>query len=153
MVRLEIAAKSGKSMKEYVNATGTPWLFLAMELVAPSVVDFLNWIMRRSKGQLKLFGNVVISNVVGPKEPMEFYGGKVVNWLSIGQLFAGIGVNITCWSYANKFSMCLMAEKQVIEDGEKFLHYMKESFEVYRRIYQERNQETWAQYNEANRVG
>ena len=136
--RLEIAALSGKIMKDYIAATGTPWLFLAMELVAPSVVDFLNWILHRSKGQLKLFGNIVISNVVGPREPMRFYGGKVVNWLSIGQLFAGLGVNVTCWSYADKFSMCLMAEKQVIQNGERFLKLMRESFEEYQQIYQSR---------------
>jgi diacylglycerol O-acyltransferase / wax synthase len=131
--RLQYAHLSGNAMKDQLQAMGGEGLLKAMELTPPITADIINWALRRTKGQLKLFGNVAISNVRGNPKPMYLAGAKVVKWLSIGQVLAGIGLNITAWSYTDQFNICVMAEEKVIPDGEKFLDYLMESYNEYKQ--------------------
>jgi diacylglycerol O-acyltransferase / wax synthase len=132
--RLQLAARSGKAMKEHLAATGGSGFIRAVELMPPFVSELMNWALLRSKGQLKMLGNIAISNVRGPSEQMQLGNAKVVNWLSIGQVMAGLGVNVTAWSYMGQFNICLMAEAKVIPDGAVFISYLTEALNEYEQI-------------------
>ncbi|MFT4825905.1 MAG: diacylglycerol O-acyltransferase [Halioglobus sp.] len=40
------------------------------------------WMIRKKKGKFGLAGNVVISNVPGPRKPLFFGAMEVENWFS-----------------------------------------------------------------------
>src|SRR5262249_11830160 len=86
----------------------------------------------RTKGQLKVLGNVGISNVRGPRDALRLGGIEVVDWLSIGQVTGGVGLNVTGWSYVDRFNICMMADSKMIPDTERFAAYLHEGFEAYR---------------------
>lgn len=132
--RLIYASRSGHAMKDQMAAIGGEGLLRAVELTPPIATDIMNWMLRRAKGQLKLFGNIAISNVRGPTEYMYLAGARVEKWLSIGQVVAGVGLNITAWSYSDQFNVCLMADKKVVSDGELFLDYLLTSYDEYRAL-------------------
>jgi diacylglycerol O-acyltransferase len=135
--RLSLVARSGRVMKEHLAATGGSGFIRAVELMPPAVAHLMYWALLRARGQLKMLGNIVISNVRGPGEQMQLGSARVVNWLSIGQVIAGIGVNVTAWSYMDQFSVCLLAEASVIPDGAVFMGYLGQSLAEYEVLYQD----------------
>ena len=137
--RLHAVQKSGQAMKDHMKATGGTGLIRAAELVPPIIIDLLNWVLRRSEGQFKLLGNLVISNVPGSKEPLHFGTAKVDTWLSIGQVMGGVGLNITAWSYAGQFNICLMADKHVIPNGSVFLGHLSTAYLDYKTLFASQN--------------
>lgn len=132
--RLELAAASAQTMKEHHQAIGGTTLMLAMNLLPPLITTLNNIALRRAKGQLKLLGNLVISNVRGPTKPMTMTDGEVVQWLSIGQNNSGVGLNVTAWSYVDKFSMCLMSDRTVVQDGTEFMGYLRRAYDEYKAL-------------------
>ncbi|MEE8303335.1 MAG: WS/DGAT domain-containing protein, partial [Candidatus Tectomicrobia bacterium] len=58
----------------------------------------------------------------------------VSNWLSIGQVTGGIGLNITVWSYAENFNVCIMADAEVLPDGWVLIDYITDALDEYRGI-------------------
>lgn len=131
--RLMYVHKSAQSMKAYMQATGGGGMnSRVMELIPPLLVDFGSWLLRRKQGTLHPFGNLTISNVPGPREPMYVGNGRVTNWLSSGQLPESIGLNITAWSYVDTLNISLMADQTVVPDGDKFIGYIETAIQEYR---------------------
>ena len=58
----------------------------------------------------------------------------MVNWLSIGHVTGGIGLNITVWSYAGNFNVCIMADAEVVPDGWVLIDYITDALDEYRAI-------------------
>jgi len=135
--RLGYAAESGRVMKDLIAVTGGGGELQMLNLVPPIVYEFANWALRRTSGQMKIAGNISISNVRGPGEEMHLAGARVERWLSIGQVVAGMGLNVTAWSYCDQFNVCIMAEKKVVPDGERFLDHLVKSFDEYRELCSE----------------
>lgn len=134
--RLNAVKASTNAMKAYRKEVGGSPLVHALELMPPLMISLINRSLKRAKGQLKLFGNLTISNVRGPTKPMYMAGGEVVHWLSIGQIIGGVGVNLTAWSYVDSMSICLMADRKVIQDGPKLIDFLSESFDEYKRLFE-----------------
>ena len=132
--RLTASAESANIMKEHRKNVGGQPLAKALELLPPLATSLTNRALKRANGQLKLLGNLGISNVRGPAKPMKIAGGEVAHWLSIGQITAGVGVNVTAWSYVDKYSICLMADRKVIKDGALFMEYIRDSFNEYQAL-------------------
>jgi len=132
--RLHYASESARVMKDLIAVTGSGGQHQMLDLVPPIAYRFADWALRRTSGQLKIAGNISISNVRGPGQEMHLAGARVARWLSIGQVVAGMGLNMTAWSYCDQFNVCIMAEKKVVPDGALFLGYFVESLEEYRRL-------------------
>lgn len=132
--RLRQVSESTGAMKAFMRATGGAGLVDAVELLPPFVADLINAALQRAKGQLKLFGNLAVSNVRGPAEAMHVGTAKIVEWISIGQLLAGIGVNVTAWSYVDKLTVSLMADAGVIGDGPEFMGYLRDAYREFRSL-------------------
>ena len=132
--RLALVRESSQTMKDYLRATAGISTFEAISLLPPAAINLMKWMVRRSEGKLGLFGNLAVSNVPGPKQPMELpaFETKVLDWVSLGQLTFNMGLSITAWRYVNRLNICLMADQEVIPDGEHFLRLVLDAFEEYR---------------------
>ena len=133
--RLRRASASAQAMKDYIKDTEGRGLARMLELLPPLFANLMNWAVRRSEGRLSPFGNLMVSNVPGPREHLQLGDHiKISDWLSIGQVSIGIGVNVTAWSYVDQFNICLIANPAVISDGEEFLAHMTASFDEYKEL-------------------
>ena len=93
---------------------------LGMHRSGTSVLTrLLGWFIRSRGGKLGLFGNLAVSNVPGPREPLYLGAMKVKNWFSTGQVFDGSSVNMTLWTYCGRANLCIFADQMVLPDGWK----------------------------------
>ena len=76
----------------------------------------------------------MLSTVAGPRKPLKIGKATVVNWLSIGHVSGGVGLNITVWSYAGNFNVCIMADAQVVPDGWELMDCISENLDEYREL-------------------
>ena len=77
-----------------------------------------------------IFGNVILSNVPGPKQPLYLGPIKVSNWFSTGQVFDGTSINMTMWSYCGQANLCIFADQAVLPDGWKLFNYFTEELDT-----------------------
>lgn len=130
--RIERVKESAQTMKSYVKATQGSGMFRAAELLPPIFVRFVTWMIKSSKGKIAPLGSMAISNVPGPKEYLKINDKvRIGDWLSIGQVALGVGLNITAWSYVDRLNICLMANTSVIPDGEQFFKHVHAAYEEY----------------------
>lgn len=64
-----------------------------------------------------LGANVVLSNVPGPREPLYLADYKLDSWFSTGQVIDGTGLNMTMWSYCGRANLCILIDREILEDG------------------------------------
>ena len=69
---------------------------------------------------------VSVSNVRGPSGELHFGGLTVADFFSVGPLVSGAGLNITAWSYANRFNISLLSAHNIVPDPDAILHLMTE---------------------------
>jgi WS/DGAT/MGAT family acyltransferase len=53
--------------------------------------------------------NLVVSNVPGPRQPLEIAGARIVAIYSMGPILEGIGLNVTVWSYLDALNFGVVA--------------------------------------------
>lgn len=130
-LRLKYTHEKAQTMKAYLRLTRDANLFHVMGLLPPLYGLMLE--RRADRGRLKnMFGNATLSNVVGPREHFRFGDATLENWLSIGQVSLNTGLNITVWSYAENFNLCVMADPSVVPDGWELIDLLTQSLEEYR---------------------
>jgi hypothetical protein len=61
------------------------------------------------------------------------------NWISMGQIFHGLALNTTVWSYAGKFNLCILADRNLLPDGWELIGYFREAFDEYRTLLDNRS--------------
>ncbi|MGI9295458.1 MAG: wax ester/triacylglycerol synthase family O-acyltransferase [Pseudomonadales bacterium] len=133
--RLKFVSESAQTMKEYVEATQGIGLIRAAELLPPLATSFINWLIRRSEGQIAPMGNLAVSNVPGPRHRLYYDEDiEISDWLSIGQVSLGVGLNLTAWSYVDRLNICLLANPPVLSDGEAFFKHLLAAFDEYQMI-------------------
>jgi len=130
--RLQAAHDAAQTMKSYLAATSDVNISRVMQLFPPLYARVMSWLFDRTRGRVNLAGNLVLSNVAGPREPLNIGNATVANWLSIGQVSGGVGLNITVWSYAGNFNVCIMADAEVVPDGWVLLDCISDALDEYR---------------------
>lgn len=123
--RLMAAREANIAMKEHlaeVKAAGADLNALMNVLPNWAIRLIRRWI-KSKQGSIGFFGNLVISNVPGPKESLYLDDWKVDNWFSTGQIADGTALNITLWSYAGKANLCILADRAVLPDGWVLFNY------------------------------
>jgi len=92
-----------------------------------------------SESANKLF-NVPVSTVTGPRKRGRIAGALVENFLSVGPLTLGTGVNITVWSYVDQLNISVLADDVTFKDPHEVTEGMVDAFAVIRRaaVYQQR---------------
>ncbi|MGI9294093.1 MAG: WS/DGAT domain-containing protein, partial [Pseudomonadales bacterium] len=124
--RLRATSKSAAEMKEHIEAARGADINTLVQLAPPWLAKLIRWGIREQKGKFGIFGNVVLSNVPGPKKPLYFEHCKVDNWFSIGQVFDGTSLNMTLWSYTGNANLCILADRQVLPDGWVLFEYFRD---------------------------
>tara|TARA_R110001592_G_scaffold357416_1_gene660691 strand:- start:287352 stop:288767 length:1416 start_codon:yes stop_codon:yes gene_type:complete len=117
--RLRASHKAAAEMKEHLKETRDAGVDLSslFQICPPWIMGLLRWYINTKRGGIGLFGNLVLSNVPGPREPLYFNTYKMDSWFSTGQVFDGSSINITLWSYCEDANLCILADEKVIPDG------------------------------------
>lgn len=75
-------------------------------------------------------GNILISNVPGPRETLYFGESKLKSFYPISTLTSGGGVNITLLTYDGKAEIGLVCSDRKIQTLEPLAGYFKEAFDL-----------------------
>ncbi len=134
MERLKVAHDSAAEMKKFLRATREANITRVLELMPELFARVTRWVVEHTRGRVNQAGNLVLSNVAGPREPLKLGSATVSNRLSIGQVTGGVGLNITVWSYAGNFNVCIMADAEVLPDGWILIDYINDALDEYRDI-------------------
>ena len=63
---------------------------------------------------------------------------RLDNWVSSGQVTHGMAINVTAWSYAENFNLCVLADKKVLPDAWCFIRYFSEALDEYDQLAQKK---------------
>ena len=121
-VEMKVHIKEVKEAGADINAV--------MQVMPPWGLTMLRKAIHRKGGSLGLFGNVLLSNVPGPKEALYLDHWKLVNWYSTGQIFDGTGLNITMWSYCGQANICMLIDRAVLKDGWVLFNYFVDELDA-----------------------
>ena len=73
-------------------------------------------------------GNILISNVPGPRFPLYLRGSRLISSYPLSAIPPGLAMNITLFSYDGKFDIGLIAGYDAIPDINALPVYMEEAF-------------------------
>ncbi|MDX2319113.1 MAG: wax ester/triacylglycerol synthase family O-acyltransferase [Moritella sp.] len=73
-------------------------------------------------------GNVLISNVPGPRKPMYMMGAKMQECFPLSALPPGMSLNITLYSYMNNLNVGLIACRTNLPDLTRLSSYIEDAF-------------------------
>lgn len=135
--RLRASAHAGNVMKEHLAASKGAGLSNILEITPPIFIRLLDWVVKHKQGKFGVWGNAAISNVPGPREPLYMGSMQLKNWVSMGMIAHGLGVNTTVWSYAGQFNLCILADKKLLPDGWELIGYYREAFEELRHLHEQ----------------
>jgi len=138
LARLKAAAHAGKVMKAHIVAAEGSDLSNILEITPPALIRLLDWVVKHKDGKFGVWGNAAISNVPGPREPLYMGAMKLNNWISMGMVAHGLGLNTTVWSYAGQFNLCILADKKLLPDGWELIAYFRDAFAEYRVLLDEK---------------
>ncbi len=80
-----------------------------------------NFFWRRLNSGMRKFGkhpvfNMIVANVRGPAQAIVYEGSRLVAIQSMGPLMGDMGLNVTAWSYADQFSIGIVACREHVPD-------------------------------------
>ena len=105
MERLAAVTASTKAAKTHFRALPREAITqYTMLLMAPSILTMLTPIAGRTRPMF----NVTVSNVPGPPRPLYFRGARLEASYPISLIAHGIGLNITCQSYADTLAFAFV---------------------------------------------
>lgn len=96
-----------------------------MLLMGPSIVSMLTPIAGRTRPMF----NVTVSNVPGPTRPLYFRGARMEASYPISLISHGIGLNITCQSYADVLAFAFVGCRDTLPHLQNLALYTREALE------------------------
>lgn len=123
--RLEASQQANAEMKQHLKEVRDAGADInaIMQILPPWAIRMLRKAIHRAGGRVSFFGNLVLSNVPGPREPLYLDHWKLANWFSTGQIIDGSALNITMWSYCGQANICILIDREVLKDGWKLYGY------------------------------
>ncbi len=116
VARLGAAHEAALDAKRRIEREGDVHPETWMEILPPFVLKLLSVLMRFATGVVSGAGVIIVSSVVGPREPFEAGSGIVENFVSVGHIKWVAGLNVTVWSYADKLNFALFADREAVPD-------------------------------------
>ena len=126
-------------MKAHIIAADGSDLSNILEITPPALIRLLDWVVKHKDGKFGVWGNAAISNVPGPREPLHMGAMKLKNWISMGMVAHGLGLNTTVWSYAGQFNLCILADKKLLPDGWELIAHFRDAFAEYQHLLEEKS--------------
>jgi diacylglycerol O-acyltransferase len=117
--RLQASHEANVEMKEHLKEAKEAGADInaVMQILPPVAVTLLRKTIHRAGGRIGFSGNLVLSNVPGPKQALYLDHWKVANWFSSGQIIDGTALNITMWSYCGQANISMLIDREVLKDG------------------------------------
>jgi hypothetical protein len=75
-------------------------------------------------------GNILISNVRGPKVPLYLWGARMMNAYPMSVIPPGLSMNITVFSYDGKLDIGVIAGYDAVPDVNVVTEYLDEAFQA-----------------------
>ena len=129
--RVRTVHRMMKGAKEVHNALGAEMLSDWTELTPPRpFAAFMRFYSRRelaSRHRPPI--NAVISNVPGPKAPLDIAGARLVSIYSMGPILEGIGLNITVWSYCGSLNFGIVSCRELMPDLWRLTDHIQDALE------------------------
>ena len=114
VARVAAARVNARLAKQELTATAGARIDDAVDLLPRPAVRAATRVLDSSRGPQ--LGNLTLSNVRGPAEPLASDGFLIEDFFSVGPCGPGVGLNITAWSYADRFNVALVADPAGIPD-------------------------------------
>jgi diacylglycerol O-acyltransferase len=127
LARLQACKQSADTMKAYFEATREANVSAILNLLPPLVPKLVDRVNEMKGGGLLPFWNVVVSNVPGPRAPLQLGHLKLEQWFSIGQIAHGATLNVTAWSYVDQFNLSVLSDPQVLDDAWRLVDHFEAS--------------------------
>ncbi len=99
------------------------WLEYVPPIAAQATFRWLS--RRRAPNQLI---NVIVSSVAGPRQRGRIAGAVVDEIYSVGPVAAGVGLNITVWSYVDQLNISVLSDDQTLKDTHEATDAMIHAF-------------------------
>jgi WS/DGAT/MGAT family acyltransferase len=132
MARLKASQHAGDVMKAHLAEAQGLDVSSILEVTPPALLHLLDWLVKKKEGKFSgIWGNAALSNVAGPRVSLYMGHMKLSNWVSMGQIFHGMALNTTVWSYAGKFNLCILADHKLLPNGWELAGYYREAFAEY----------------------
>jgi WS/DGAT/MGAT family acyltransferase len=104
-----------------------------MLLMAPSILSMLTPIAGRTRPMF----NVTVSNVPGPTRPLYFRGARMEASYPISLISHGIGLNITCQSYADALAFSFVGCRDTLPHLQNLAVYTADALEALEKAFEE----------------
>jgi WS/DGAT/MGAT family acyltransferase len=126
--RLQASHEANAEMKEHIKELKEAGADLnaVLQILPPWAIKLMRNSIHRAGGRKGISGNLVLSNVPGPKQALYLDHWKVCNWFSTGQIADGTALNVTMWSYCGQANICILIDREVLKDGWLLLNYFVE---------------------------
>ena len=125
--RLRAASLAAKAAKDELAATRGARLDDFVDLLPRSAVRGTANLLDSRVGPA--LGNLSLSNVRGPAERLAADGFVVEDFFSVGPCGPGVGLNLTAWSYADRFNVALLADAASIPEPWEIAERLPEALE------------------------
>lgn len=134
--RLAASRQANVEMKEHLSQVKDAGADISalLQVVPPWGITLIRKAIHRRGGSFGFFGNLVLSNVPGPQEPLYLDRWKLDKWFSTGQLVDGTALNITMWSYNGQANICILTDRQVLQDGWRLYGYLIDELHTLRAV-------------------
>jgi diacylglycerol O-acyltransferase / wax synthase len=116
--RLQAIKRSTQSAKAMTKAIGAREIQSLGEVASPLVLStairavYSTQLMSRAPVQI----NTLVSNVPGPPVPLYMCGGKVVAVFPSSVILEGMGLNVTIFSYMDRFDFGVQVDPDLVPD-------------------------------------
>jgi WS/DGAT/MGAT family acyltransferase len=134
LARLAAAHHAGNMMKEHYRESQGADMSSVLELLPAFAIRAINRSIARTRGKSGMGGNAMLSNVPGPREILYLGDMRMDNWISSGQVTHGMAINVTAWSYADNFNLCILADKKVLPDGWYLINHFAAALDEYDQL-------------------
>ena len=127
VARVGAARANAKLAKQELTATAGARIDDAVDLLPRPAVRAATRLLDSSHGPQ--LGNLTLSNVRGPAEPLTSEGYLIEDFFSVGPCGPGLGLNITAWTYSDRFNVALVADAAMIADPWEIVGRVREELD------------------------
>ncbi len=125
--RVRLTSAATRIAKENQKLLGPTTIAHWLEYVPPIAAQAtFRWLSRRRAPNQLI--NVIVSSVAGPRHRGRIAGAVVDEIYSVGPVAAGVGLNMTVWSYADQVSISVLSDDQTLNDTHEATDAMIHAF-------------------------
>ena len=128
--RLLATRAAAQDTKEHFDKTRDMTASKAFAAFPPFLWKIMPQLARMQNGPPSLFGNILVSNVRGPVEPLWLDQARLDEFYSIGHIAHGGALNMTVWSYAGEIRLSIYACPTVVPAAEKLGAYFSDALDT-----------------------